>query len=123
MAEGEHQDLLFKEGPLRKRQRGLHHKSLKSLKFQDRVCRLTSTYLEYYKKRKVNLNLHSSVCVQYLSWLFQLQLKGQFELERIGIVAEAGPFGRHQYCFQVSSCTLLLPLLESVGKGDKLCRD
>ena len=56
MAEGSCQELVFKEGLLLKRQRGLNHKNLKNLKFQDRVCRLTSTCLEYYEKRKVWFN-------------------------------------------------------------------
>ena len=53
MAAWNGQDLLLKEGPLLKRQRGLNHKNLINLKFQDRVCRLTSACLEYYVKRKV----------------------------------------------------------------------
>ena len=62
MAEGNGQDLLFKEGPLLKRQRGLNHKNLKNLKFQDRLCRLTSACLEYYEKRKVTWSLNLARC-------------------------------------------------------------
>ena len=52
--------VVYHEGLLLKRQRGLHSSSTKKLKFQERFCRLTSTSLDYYDpnvKRKVSLFL------------------------------------------------------------------
>ena len=49
--------VVYQEGLLLKRQRGLHSSSTKKLKFQERFCRLTSTSLDYYDpnvKRKVS---------------------------------------------------------------------
>ena len=43
---------VYKTGFLYKRQRGRRSKDLQKLKFQERVCQLTTTAFEYYKARR-----------------------------------------------------------------------
>lgn len=52
--------VVYKEGLLFKRQRGLKQGNTKKLKFQERFCRLTSGSLDYYDpniKKRVSLQL------------------------------------------------------------------
>ncbi len=52
--------VVYTEGLLLKRQRGLRQGNAKKLKFQERFCKLTSTSLDYYDpqpKKRVSIKL------------------------------------------------------------------
>lgn len=52
--------VVYREGMLFKRQRGLKTGNAKKLKFQERFCRLTCTSLDYYDpnpKKRVSLQV------------------------------------------------------------------
>jgi hypothetical protein len=56
--------VVYREGMLLKRQRGLKTGNAKKLKFQERFCRLTCTSLDYYDpnpKKRVSLRIVFSV--------------------------------------------------------------
>lgn len=56
--------VVYREGMLFKRQRGLKTGNAKKLKFQERFCRLTCTSLDYYDpnpKKRVRLLLQATV--------------------------------------------------------------
>ena len=63
--------VVYNEGLLLKRQRGLRQGNAKKLRFQERFCRLTSTSLDYYDpqlKKRVSLYF-AFVLMQPLSFL------------------------------------------------------
>ena len=62
--------VVYREGMLLKRQRGLKASNAKKLKFQERFCRLTCTSLDYYDPNpKKRVSCFASLTAGILGWL------------------------------------------------------